>query len=487
MSLRYALIGFSLLASVSVLSGESAVVASESRPNVLFVFADDQCYRTINALGNEEIQTPTLDALAARGTTFTHCFNMGSWSGAVCVASRTMLNTGRFVWRANAVYETSEAERVAGRWWSEYMKKAGYRTYFTGKWHCMADAEKAFDVAHHVRPGMPNQTPTGYNRPLADGTDPWSPSDPKFGGYWKGGRHWSEIVADDAVAFLEDARRQDKPFFMYVAFNAPHDPRQSPREFVDRYPVENVAVPVNYLPVYPHKDQIGLGVTLRDEMLATFPRSEYGVRVNRQEYYAIITHMDQQIGRILAQLESTDQADNTWVIFTADHGLACGQHGLMGKQNMYDHSLRVPFMVVGPGVKKGQRISKPIYLQDAMATALDLAEVQKPGHVEFHSIRPMLDGAPSPYDSIYGAYLELQRAIRTDDYKLVLYPKAKIYRLFDLNQDPEEMVDLASRTDMQTVIKKLFSKLLEQQERMDDTLDLKHVYPQLSECLVRPE
>ncbi len=159
-----------------------------SRPNIVFIFADDQCFSTINALGAKEVETPNLDSLARRGTTFTHAFNMGSWSGAVCVASRTMLNTGRFVWNANAIYNQSEQERQQGRWWSEYFKAAGYRTYMTGKWHCKANAEKAFDVARDIRPGMPKDTEAGYNRPSADGTDLWSPSDPKFRRLL-GGRH----------------------------------------------------------------------------------------------------------------------------------------------------------------------------------------------------------------------------------------------------------------------------------------------------------
>ncbi len=153
--------------------------SANDRPNILFIFADDQCFDTIAAFGNEEIETPNLDRLARRGTTFTHAYNMGSWSGAVCVASRTMLNSGRFVWNANAIHKDSEQEREQGRWWSEYMKSAGYRTYMTGKWHCRADANKSFDVVRDVRPGMPKDTKQGYNRPLAPGNDPWSPSDPK--------------------------------------------------------------------------------------------------------------------------------------------------------------------------------------------------------------------------------------------------------------------------------------------------------------------
>ncbi|MCH7729321.1 MAG: sulfatase-like hydrolase/transferase, partial [Planctomycetes bacterium] len=132
---------------------------SKQKPNILFIFADDQCYETIHAFGHTEIETPNLDRLAKRGLTFTRAYNMGSWSGAVCVASRTMLNTGRFLWHANAVYgKQTEQERQAGRFWSEHMKKAGYDTYFTGKWHVRADANKAFLFADHVRGGMPNQT-----------------------------------------------------------------------------------------------------------------------------------------------------------------------------------------------------------------------------------------------------------------------------------------------------------------------------------------
>lgn len=451
----------------------------QTRPNILFIFADDQSYETIHGLGNDEVQTPTLDRLVAEGTSFTHCFNMGSWSGAVCVASRTMLNSGRFVWRANAIYNHSEQEREGGRWWSEYMRGAGYKTYFTGKWHCKASADKSFDVVKHERGGMPAQSPEGYDRPKPDGTDPWSPYDPKFGGFWEGGKHWSEVVGDDALEFLDDAKEQEKPFFMYVAFNAPHDPRQSPKEYVDRYPLEKISVPQNFLPLYPYKDDIGLDEKQRDESLGTFPRTELCVKVNRQEYYSIITHMDAQIGRIIDKLKESGQADNTWIFFTADHGLSCGHHGLMGKQNMYDHSVRVPFIIVGPGVASHAKISGPIYLQDVMATSLELAGVEKPEHVEFNSLLPMLDGKPSPYESIYGAYLELQRSVRTDNYKLILYPKAGVVRLFDLREDPLEMNDLASKPESQPIMKALFAKLREHQQAQEDTLDLTKSFPEL--------
>ena len=450
------------------------------KPNILFLFADDQTYETVAALGNDEVRTPNLDKLVRNGTTFTHAYNQGAWNGAVCIASRCMLNTGRFLWNAHKVDRSAEKERAAGRFWSEYMKKAGYQTYMTGKWHVKASAERAFDVAKDIRGGMPNQTKQGYNRPIEGKPDPWKPWDEKFGGYWKGGKHWSEVVGDNAVAFLSDASKSDKPFFMYLAFNAPHDPRQSPKRFVDMYPLDKVKVPANFLPLYPYKDKIGCGKGLRDEKLAPFPRTRYAVKVNRQEYYAIITHMDVQVGRILDALAKSGKADNTYIFFSADHGLAVGHHGLIGKQNLFDHSVRVPLMVNGPGVAKNRRLSAPVYLQDIMPSTLELAGVERPRHVQFKSLMPILSGKrDTSYDAVYGAYLNVQRMVTQGDYKLLLYPAYKKVLLFNLKDDPNEMKDLASTPQGKRIARKLFAALLELQKQTGDTLDLKSVYPEL--------
>jgi choline-sulfatase len=453
-------------------------VADASKPNVLFIFSDDQSYETIRVLGHTDIDTPNLDRLAAHGTTFTHAYNMGAWGGAVCVASRAMLVAGRTVWRAKALEKNLNAELGAGRLWPQRMAAQGYETYFSGKWHIQADSDQAFDHTVNLRPGMPGDKPEGYNRPLPGKPDPWSPSDPKFGGFWQGGRHWSEVLGDDSVAFLRQAAKSEKPFFMYLAFNAPHDPRQSPKEYVDRYPLHRIKVPANFLPEYPQKEEIGAGRTLRDEKLAPFPRDENAVKVNRQEYYAIITHMDTQVGRILDALEQTGKAGNTWIIFTSDHGLACGHHGLMGKQNMYDHSLRVPFIVCGPGVKQGAKIDAPIHLQDAMATALDIAGADLSG-VEFRSVRPLLAGEGKGLDAVYGAYMDRQRAVIQDGWKLILYPKAKVTKLYHLAEDPQEMKDLAADPAMAGRKKALFAKFEELQRRYHDPLKLDAVFPDL--------
>lgn len=471
---------FHLLPIFACLLSAALSAPSETKPNVLFLFADDQCYETIRALGHTDIETPNLDRLVARGTTFTRAYNMGSWSGAVCVASRTMLITGRSVWSAHSIYDKTNQQRLDGVLWPQLMQKAGYHTCMTGKWHIQTDAAKCFDEIRDVRAGMPKSVPQAYNRPLAGQPDTWSPYDPEFGGFWQGGKHWSEVVGDHTLDFIKTAPQTGKPFFIYAAFNAPHDPRQSPKEYVDQYPLSRIEMPKNFLPEYPYKDDMGCPHKLRDENLAPMPRTELAVKTHRQEYYAIITHMDAQIGRILDALEQSGQAGNTWIFFTADHGLAVGQHGLMGKQNMYDHSVRVPFIVSGPGVARNAKNEAAIYLQDVMATALDLAGAEKPAHVFYNSLRPLLNGTQtrSNYESVYGAYLDLQRAITHDGWKLIAYPKARVLRLYHLSEDPLEMTDLAAKPEHAGMKKQLFKRLLKLSEELGDELKLTKLMPQ---------
>ena len=476
-----------------------AAAATETAPNILFIFADDQAYDTLGPTDDPLVQTPNLDSLAKQGTQFTHCFNMGSWTGAVCVASRTMLNSGRTLWRAHAIQQNlptikkapaNQQNQVFDTFWSRRMSALGYETYFSGKWHVSVDAHRLFDHVLHVRPGMPNDSRSnpnssvGYHRPVEGQPDNWDPTDPQFGGFWEGGKHWSEVLGDDAVSFLqaegEKARTKDgKPFFMYLAFNAPHDPRQSPQSYLDRYPLDKIDLPAPYQDQYPHNTS-GLNPNLRDEALAVYPRTEYAVKVHRREYYAIITHMDEQIGRILAELDRQGLRENTWVIFTADHGLACGHHGLMGKQNMYDHSIRPPFIIAGPDVKAGAKIDTPIFLQDAMATSLAIAGDENRNGVEFTSLLPLLSGSEALPRPVYTAYLNTQRALRHDGWKLILYPKLKVKRLYHHAADPQETHDLATRPESQERMKTLFALLQKEQQRFADTLDLTTAFPELA-------
>lgn len=473
---------FLLILTLSFITGCYSLEEKTTKPNILFIFADDQTYQGVNAMGNSEVITPNLDKLANSGVTFTHTYNMGAWHGAVCVASRAMLNSGRSLWHIKDIADSGyPGFQENGMFWSQMMKQAGYDTYMTGKWHVNYSADSIFQTVSHIRPGMPATVPEAYNRPQSPEDSTWLPWHKKYGGFWQGGTHWSEIVGNDAIRFLDQAKKSENPFFMYLAFNAPHDPRQSPKEFVEMYPLENIAVPESFLKLYPYKDSIGCSANLRDEKLAPFPRTEYSVKVHRQEYYAIISHMDQQIGRIIEHLKETEQDENTYILFSADHGLAVGKHGLLGKQNMYDHSMRVPCFLVGPDIPENEKRDVQVYLQDLMATTLDLSGVEKPEYIEFNSLMPYIedDSAPGAYSEIYGAYRNLQRMVRTEKYKLIVYPAAKKIRLYDIENDPEELNDLAENTDYSNVVKDLAERLKTQQELMDDPLDLHTNFPDI--------
>jgi arylsulfatase A-like enzyme len=483
---------FILLFAISIIS-----CIKEKKPNIVLILTDDLTYKAIGALGNDVVKTPNIDQLFSEGTSFTNAYNMGSWSGAVCTASRSMLISGMSVWRTNQHRQKwIEGDSIAlNTTWPKLMEQAGYETYMTGKWHVDAPADVIFNHVVHIRPGMPKDAvnhpelmkeykegaprypkimPEGYNRPLSLQDTSWSPTDKSRLGFWEGGKHWSEVLKDDAVSYINEASKKDNPFFMYLAFNAPHDPRQSPQKYLDMYPLENIKIPKNYREDYDFHGEIGVGPALRDEALAPFPRTELAIKTHLREYYALITHLDEQIGGILAELKAKGLDENTYIFLTADHGLAVGSHGLLGKQNMYDHSIRVPFLVKGPGIPSGQSLPNDIYLQDIMATALALAKVEKPNFVEFNSILPlaMNETKMGSIKAVYGAYLNLQRMVRKDGYKLIVYPKANAIKLFDLKNDPDEMHDISKSPENEGKIKELFRELKGLQKQYGDELVL---------------
>ncbi len=462
------------LPQVCASANNQAVDTSGARkPNVLFIFADDQAFDSIGALGCSEVQTPNLDCLVRCGVSFSNCYNQGGWGGAICIASRTMLVTGAFLWRAQSLNGHMASEIESGRLWPQYLERAGYRTYMSGKWHVKCDATEVFQITRAIRPGMPPDIPEQYNRPIENEADSFDPSDPSLGGFWTGGVHWSEALGNDSVAFLKDAAAHEAPFFMYLAFNAPHDPRQSPRAYVELYDLDAIRTPDNFQPLYPDKEAIGCGPDLRDERLAPFPRTEHAVRTQRREYYAIISHMDAQIGRILDALEETGQADNTYIIFTADHGLAVGRHGLMGKQNMYEHSMKAPLVITGPDIPADRRLSGLVYLQDVAPTTLELAGVEAPGHMQYRSLLPLIRGERNTnYDAVYGAYMDKQRMARQGNYKLIYYPNLERHQFFDLEADPNEINNLIDDARYEPLVKALKERLHALQDETGDALSL---------------
>ncbi len=454
------------------------------RPNVLFLFLDDMTYDGIHALGNPGIITPNLDRLVREGTSFMNTYNMGGWHGAISVASRSQLITGRYLWNTYAVEQQGYADPLErGEFWVQQMSRAGYRTYMSGKWHVSGPhPEKLFDRAEDVRPGgMPKDTPDAYNRPQSPADTVWRPWDTSKGGYWEGGKHWSEALADNAVNYLRQQEGSSDPLFLYLAFNAPHDPRQAPREYVEMYDVEKIEVPKSFLTEHPHSEPMGTGRDMRDERLAPFPRTEYSIQKHRQEYYALITHLDAQIGRILEALRESGMEENTLIVVAGDNGLSVGQHGLLGKQSMYEHSMRVPLVFSGYGVPKNQKRYCLNYMQDLVPTVYDIAGIETPDYVEFESLLPaMRDRRAASRETIYGAFTrDNQRMIRSQRYKLVFIPQARVAYLFDLKKDPEEMHNLYGDKKYDPVVRRLGARYLRLAAELNDPLDIAPLYPDI--------
>jgi arylsulfatase A-like enzyme len=456
---------------------QSPPQAARRRPNFVFIICDDLTYRAIHSLNNPEVHTPNLDRLAASGCDFSHCFHQGSWSGAVCIPSRTMLNSGLTGFRAQEGLDQVPT-------WGQTLSKAGYDTYICGKWHLDPTVlQRSFQEMGPVAPGMLESSPVGgaaYNRPAPGNT--WQPWDESLKGHWIHTELWlgqgpdriqhsAELYTDCFIDHLMNkAAKRETPFFMYLGFNSPHDPRQAPKEFLNLYAQKEIQIPPNFLPEHPF-DQGDARV--RDELLAPFPRTKEAVQLHRYEYYALTSYVDHQVGRILDALQQSGKMANTYVILTADHGLAVGEHGLLGKQNLYDCSIRMPLLITGPGAEPGRRVDQLVYQHSLYATTCELAGIPIPDSVEFPSIAPLLRAeSHTGHDMVFCYYRGFQRMVRTGTHKLIIYPEVKKSQLFNLENDPWEIHDLSGDASATPIKSELMDRLKQLQKELGDPLDL---------------
>jgi arylsulfatase A-like enzyme len=412
---------------------------------VLILFTDDQRYNTIAALGNEEVRTPNMDRLASMGTAFTRAFVMGGHHGAICAPSRAMLLTGRPLFD---LHETGDIIPEHHVMLPNVFADAGYVTFATGKWHNNRSAfARAFQQAANVFfGGMHRLQDGGHEAPWLHDFDPAGryPDSTK----WQGDEFSSKLYADAVIGFLGRQRHGTQPFFAYVAFTSPHDPRTPPSPYKEWYSPDEVTLPPNYLRDHPFDNG---ELRVRDENLLPHPRTEQAVRGELAAYYGMISEVDAQIGRILDALERNGQLDNTIVVLAGDNGLAVGSHGLLGKQNLYEHSVRVPLILAGPGIPRGETRRALTYLFDIFPTLTDITRLPTPSTSQGRSLWPVLrDRSGLGRSYAYFAYRDLQRAVRTDgDWKLIDYlvDGTRRTQLFDLNTDPFEIDDLAGNPD----------------------------------------
>lgn len=427
------------------------------RPNFVFILTDDQSPYTLSAYGNTVCATPNIDRLAKEGMTIDDAHHMGANVGAVCLPSRTMIMTGRTVWniplaaRRNPKAANKKSQQNQDVAWDrsspEFIQNsvensmaaifntAGYDTFRTCKrGNTFGPANKEFQVLHE-----------------ADKRE----ADDEHGSAWHG---------DRAIEYLDQRQAtEDKdPFLMFFGFSHPHDPRNGKPELLAKYGAENrkqppakvnpsaPPLPVEYLPAHPfHHGHPGL----RDETTVQgvlTDRSEATIRNELGREYACIENIDQQVGRLLDKLKQMNELENTYIFYTSDHGIAVGRHGLTGKQNLYEHTWRVPFLVRGPGIKSASRASGFIYLLDVLPTMCDLAGITQPESMEGLSFRSVLEGkADRVREALYGVYCggtkPGMRSLKTaDGWKLIKYDvmdgKVRETQLFNLHENPFELL-----------------------------------------------
>lgn len=442
-----------LLTSAATLAAAppAQAAAAKAKPNILFLLSDDQNAQAISAMGNAEIRTPAIDSLVTGGFAFRNAYCMGSMHGAVCQPSRAMMMSGRTLYRAPLQLDKFTLL-------PQTLQQAGYITYVTGKWH-------------NGRPSLARAFMHGRNLFFGGMSDQSTVPvcDLKEGGQYtpvrKGTQFSSELFADAAVDFLK-AHPAEKPFFLYVSFTTPHDPRTPPGQYATMYDPAKLSLPPSFKPQHPFNNG---EMTVRDERLEPWPRTEDGIRKATAAYYGMITHMDHQVGRILKTLDERGMRDNTLIVFASDHGLALGRHGLLGKQSLYDHSMKAPLIFSGPGLPRGQGSDGLVYLMDIYPTLCELAAIPAPATVESKSLAPLMDGrAAKVRDSAYLSYAKVQRAVRDDRYKLIRYTRINRTQLFDLKEDPNELNDLAADPSQAPRLQSMTELLKQWQTQLDD-------------------
>ncbi len=418
-----------------VLTAGTAARADEpgSRPNILLIFTDDQNTDTLGCYGNERVRTPHIDRLADTGALFSRAYLTGGNTGALCQPSRAMLMTGRHFPRI-----------AVDRGWDlapqptlpTLLREAGYATFMTGKWH---NGRQALvwnfpDAGPVLNAGMGDHTSKQVIHVAEGEVSPPAPI-PAYS---------TDAFGESALAFLE--RRPDSaPFFLYLAFSAPHDPRQPVAPWRDHHEADPPPLPPNFLPLPPFN--VG-ALTVRDEHLAPWPRPEWMIREQTAHYLAMVEHIDHFVGRILEQLKAAGELDNTLIVFLSDNGLAMGGHGLLGKQNPYEHSVRVPLIIAGPGVEPGTRHDGLVSIFDIMPTLLHAVDIEAPGDLDGRSLHRALEGSPEPVRdrlSISEYFGDLEcHVLLEGPWKLIRFPLLDKTQLFHLDDDPHEVNDLGS-------------------------------------------
>lgn len=428
--------------------------SAADRPNVLVVITDDQRFDALGVVQKEQgdaarfpwLETPNLDRLAAEGTRFRNAFVVLS----LCAPSRAAMLTGRYN-HANGVADNKTPFPADAATYASLLRAAGYSTGYVGKWHMDGQEDRpGFDwSASFVGQGKYMDCPVLVN------------------GERTATKGWIDDVSTDYALDFLGKQSDEKPFCLVVGFKSVHGPRNResiPDRLANFYTDAEAGPP-------PNADAKPPYVTAAEPPAADAPA---GRRRNRPQqeggrtdrvYFQLLRGVDENVGRLIAALETAGRLENTVVVFTSDNGYFLGDHGIGDKRAAYDESLRVPLLVRAPGGKKGQTVDAMTLNIDLAPTLLDLAGLSPPESMQGRSLRGLLEGqTPSDWrTSFLYEYFEeppykvpTNFALRTTTTKLILYPGHDDWtELFDLKADPFEKNNLAKDPAHANMVKRM--------------------------------
>ena len=413
--------------------------AMPRRPNFLFILTDDHHFQCLGAAGNPHIRTPHLDRLAGEGVNFTNAII----STSQCAPSRGILLTGLECFQNGVRSNGALSFRPdLGPTAMSQLRGAGYDTCLIGKWHI------------ETPPGpcgfaqAPLWLPEGGSRyidpTLRRGLD--APAEIVPG-------HITDLFTTAADGYLRAARR---PFFLWLAYNAPHTPWQAPPEYQAPY----------------------AGKNWRDIAPPAHPRD--AARFDWPTYYSVITHLDAAVGRLLDSLRRTGLWDNTVVFFLGDNGYMCQSKGLDGKVVHWEESIRVPCLAAGGPIRGGRRLDDCVASIDLPATWLAMAGLRPARRMAGRNLAPLLASGRGSFDQAFTVWddgrpeallppraVEPYRLVRTRTHKLVVWESGR-QSLYDIRNDPREDRDLAADPGQARVLSNLRARLT---ARMKETGD----------------
>ena len=402
---------------VSTLSG-----APPRRPNIVFILSDDHHYQCLGAAGNPNIRTPNLDRMAAEGTLFTNA----TISTPQCAPSRGVLLSGMESFQNGLRSNGARSFRDGtGPTVVEQMRRSGYQTALAGKWHILNTPR---DCGFTSAPLWLSEGGIRYQNPIMRrGLD--APNQEQPG-------HITELLTQAAVDFIQGA---NSPSFLWLAYNAPHTPWYAPERYREIYAGKNA----------------------RDLAPPNHPKN--GADFDWLTYYAVISHLDDGIGRVLSAVEKKNARNGTVVFFLGDNGYLCGTKGLNGKVHPWEESVRVPLIVAGGPVRKGLRIDDPVASVDLPSTWLEVAGLERPSSLAGRRLLTALTTGKNPPTEAFAAWddprpealvarraIEPYRLIRTRRHKLIVWQSGK-QALYDFEADPGEERDLMEDPRSRTV------------------------------------